>query len=44
VNLEERSKHSRVVEEKKMKVRFLGSNCWKIKEKKREEESRGNNT
>ncbi|GAI30634.1 unnamed protein product [marine sediment metagenome] len=44
VNLEERSKHSRVVEKKKMEVRFLGSNCWKIKEKKREEGSRGNNT
>jgi len=44
VNLEERSKHSRVVEKKEMEVRFLGSNYWKIKEEKREEGSRGNNT
>ncbi|KKK80911.1 hypothetical protein LCGC14_2818780, partial [marine sediment metagenome] len=43
VNLEERSKHSRVVEKKKMEVHFLGSNYWKIKEEKREEGSRGNN-
>lgn len=44
MNLEERSKHSRVVEKKKMEVYFLGGNHWKIEEEKREEGSRGNNT
>jgi len=44
VNLEERSTHSRIVEKKKMEVRLLGSNYWKIEEEKREEGSRGNNT